>query len=134
MLGNFPISWKSKKQSTILRSNSEAKYIAMASAFAEVTWFIHLLQDLGLTNLQRVTLFCDNQSALHITKNPVFHERTKHIEIDCHFTTDKVLERLIELSYLPTHSQLADLLAKVLPSPQFNVLLSKLLFFITKSC
>ena len=89
----------------------------MASASAEVTWLIRLLQDFGLTNLQPVTLFCDNQSAIHISKNPVFHEHTQHIEIDCHFTRDKVLEGLIELSYLPTHSQLADLLTKALPSP-----------------
>ena len=91
MLGNSPISWKSKKQSTISRSSSEAEYRAMASASAEVTWLIRLLHDFGLTNLQPVTLFCDNQSILHVIKNPVFHEQTKYIQIDCHFITrDKV--------------------------------------------
>ena len=102
-LGNSPISWKSKKQSTIFRSSSDVEYRAMASASAEVTLLIRLLHDFGLTNLQPVTLFYDNLSAIHIAKNPGFHERTKHIKIDCHFTRDNVLEGLIQLSYLPTH-------------------------------
>lgn len=67
----------------------------MASAASEVTWTVRLLEELGVSNLQPITLHCDNQSAIHIAKNPVFHERTKHIEIDCHFTRDKVLEGLI---------------------------------------
>lgn len=126
LFGNSPISWKSKKQTTISRSSSEAEYRAMASAASEVTWLVRLLAELGVDNLQPVTLHCDNQSALYIAKNPVFHERTKHIELDCHFTRDKVLEGLLQLSYLPTQHQLADILTKVVPSPQFRELLSKL--------
>ena len=98
----------------------------MAQAAAEVTWLVNLLQELGVSNLKPVTLHRDNQSALHIARNPVFHERTKHIEIDCHFTRDKVLEGLLQLSYLPTQSQLADVLTKILPSQQHWTLLDKL--------
>lgn len=126
LFGQSPISWKSKKQSTISRSSSEAEYRAMASAASEVTWCVRLLEELGVDNLKPVTLHCDNQSALHIAKNPVFHERTKHIEIDCHFTRDKVLEGLLQLTYLPTQHQLADVFTKILPSSQFSLLLSKL--------
>lgn len=104
LLGKSPISWKSKKQSTISRSSSEAEYRAMASAASEITWMVRLLGDLGVVNLKPVTLYCDNQSAIHITKNPEFHERTKHIEIDCHFTREKVLEGLIQLNYVSTTS------------------------------
>ena len=95
LLGGSPIAWKSWKQSTAYKSSSEAEYRAMAATASEVTWTIRLLEDLGITNLKPVVLHCDNQSALHIARNPVFHERTKHIEIDCHFTREKVLEGLI---------------------------------------
>lgn len=126
LFGQSPITWKSKKQSTISRSSAEAEYRAMASAAAEVTWVVRLLEELGVNHLKPVTLHCDNQSALYIAKNPVFHERTKHIELDCHFTRDKVLEGLLQLTYLPTRSQLGDVFTKVSPSPLFHSLLSKL--------
>lgn len=126
LFGSSPVSWKSKKQGTVSKSSAEAEYRAMASVAAEVTWVVRLLNELGVSNLLPVELHCDNQSALHIAKNPVFHERTKHIELDFHFTRDKVLEGLLQLTYLPTRSQLADVLTKVAPSPQFNSLLSKL--------
>lgn len=126
LFGNSPIAWKSNKQATVSRSSSEAEYRAMASAVSEVTWTVGLLQELGVTNLSPVVLHCDNQFAIHIGKNPVFHERTKHIEVDCHFTRDKVLEGLIQLTYLPTQHQLADILTKIVPSPQLQVLSGKL--------
>ncbi|KAL2923679.1 Retrovirus-related Pol polyprotein from transposon TNT 1-94 [Bienertia sinuspersici] len=133
LLGKSPISWKSKKQTTISRSSSEAEYRAMASAAAEVAWVVRLLEELDIHHLKPVTLHCDNQSALYIAKNPVFHERTKHIEIDYHFTRDKVLEGLLQLSYLPTSSQLADVFTKPLTSPQFGSLLSKLGLYVPSS-
>lgn len=126
LLGRSPISWKSKKQATVSKSSSEAEYRSMATASAEVVWVIRLLDELGIHNLKLVTLNCDNMSALHIANNPVFHERTKHIEVDCHFTRDKVMEGLLQLTYLPTQSQIADVFTKILPSAQFQQLLSKL--------
>lgn len=98
----------------------------MASAASEITWTVRLLAELGVHDLTPVTLHCDNQSAIHIAKNPVFHERTKHIEVDCHFTRDKVLEGLIQLMYLPTKHQLVDVFTKIVPSSQQSYLLSKL--------
>ncbi|XP_021715984.1 uncharacterized protein LOC110683885 [Chenopodium quinoa] len=102
MLGNSLISWKSKKQSIVSKSSTEAEYRAIAAAASEIVWLVRLFIDLGVTNLTPVNLNCDYQSAIHLAKNPVMHERTKHIEIDCHFTRDKVLEGLIELSYVPS--------------------------------
>lgn len=126
LLGKTPVSWKSKKQGTISKSSSEAEYRAMSSAASKVTWLVRLLEELGINNLNPITLHCDNQSAIHIAKNPVHQERTKHIEIDVHFTRDKVLEGLLQIFYLPTTSQIADKFTKILPSAQFNELLSKL--------
>jgi len=98
----------------------------MAQAAFEETWLVRLLKELGISNLTPVQLHCDNQSALHIARNSIFHERTKYIEIDCHFMRDKVLEGLLQLHYLPTTAQLVDVLTKVLPGPHFQQLLSKL--------
>lgn len=76
--------------------------------------------------MKPVQLNCDDQSANHVAKNLLFHERTKRIEVDCHFTRDKVLEGLLQLSYLPTKNQLAGIFTKILPSCQHITLSSKL--------
>ena len=106
----------------------------MSSAASEVTWIFHLLEDLGVHNLTPIALHCDNISAMHIAHNRVQHERTKHISIDYHFTREKILNGLLQLKYLPTSQQLADMLTKVLPSTQLQPLLSKLgMYFPTPS-
>ena len=120
------ISWKSKKQATVSRSSIKAEYRAMAVSTYEIVWILYLLKDLHVKHDREALLFCDNQSALHIRSNPVFHERTKHIEIDCHIVRDKVLARVIKLNHVRTHCQLADLLTKALGYKQFSELMSKM--------
>lgn len=85
LLGTTPVSWKTKKQHTVSRSSAEAKYRSMAALTCELKWLKQLLLDLGVEHKQGMNMFCDSQYALHIANNPVFHERTKHIEADCHF-------------------------------------------------
>ena len=92
----------------------------------EIVWILYLLRDLQVGYDREALLFCDSQSALHIWSNLVFHERTNHIEINCHVVRDKVLAKVIKLIHVRTQCQLADLLTKVLSYKQFSELLSKM--------
>ena len=82
-LGTSLISLKKKKQSSVSRSSVEAEYQVMASTSCEITWLYSLLHDLHIQNFRPATLYCDNKATMHIAANPVFHERTRHIELDC---------------------------------------------------
>ncbi|KAL2228987.1 UNVERIFIED_CONTAM: Retrovirus-related Pol polyprotein from transposon RE1, partial [Sesamum indicum] len=124
-LGETPISWKTKKQTTVARSSAEAEYRSMASITCEVVWMIYLLQALNVEIKLPVPFFCDNKAALHITANPVFHERTKHLEIDCHVVRNKFKEGLMP-TYVISKQQIADIFTKSLPCNSFLHLRSKL--------
>ncbi|KAM0999679.1 hypothetical protein ACFX2A_006520 [Malus domestica] len=80
-VGGNLVTWKSKKQQVIARSSAEAEYRAMAATACELIWLKGLLSDLGFSSSTPMSLMCDNQGAMHIAANPVFHERTKHIEV-----------------------------------------------------
>ncbi|GJU13517.1 cysteine-rich receptor-like protein kinase 8 [Tanacetum coccineum] len=126
LLGDLPISWKSKKQAVVSRSLAEAEYRAMALTCYEVTWLVSLLKELGIKDLEPVDLYCDNQVALYIAENPVFHARTKHIEVDCHYVRDQLKAGIIKPSYVHTKSYLTDVFTKVVYVDQHTKLLSKL--------
>ncbi|KAH9803317.1 reverse transcriptase Ty1/copia-type domain-containing protein [Citrus sinensis] len=125
-LGSNCISWSSKKQHTVSRSSAEAEYRSMASAAAELTWLTYLLNDIGFCIPKAPTLLCDNLSAIHMTKNPVFHARMKHIELDVHFVHEKVAKGSLFTQYVPSHLQIADTLTKPLGKHQFLTLRTKL--------
>lgn len=93
---------------------------------AEVSWLVRLLGDLGLPINSHVPVFCDSQTALHIAKNPVFHERTKYIEIDFHYVCDYLNSDFITLQHVSSSAQLADIMTKALPGPLHHSLLGKL--------
>ncbi|XP_034679699.1 uncharacterized mitochondrial protein AtMg00810-like [Vitis riparia] len=108
-LGEALISWKTKKQTTVSRSSAESEYRAMASITCEFTWLKYLLDDLKVEHLQPAKPFCDSKSTLYIAANPVYHEHTKHIEIDCHVVQERIQLGAIVTAHVPSSCQLADL-------------------------
>nr|KYP69420.1 Copia protein [Cajanus cajan] len=98
----------------------------MAAVTCEIQWLTYLLQDFKVFFEQPSLLYCDNDSARYIAANPVFHERTKHIEIDCHIVREKLKKGLIHLLPISTTEQLADIYTKALSPQSFKSICSKL--------
>ena len=99
-IGGNLISWKSKKQDVVAKSSVETEYRAMALATCELIGLKHLLQELRFWKDEQMKLICANQTALHISSNPVFRERTKHIEVDCHFIREKIASGCMTTSFI----------------------------------
>ncbi|PKU70985.1 Retrovirus-related Pol polyprotein from transposon TNT 1-94 [Dendrobium catenatum] len=125
-LGNTLISWTVKKQQTVAKSTTEAEYRSLSAAVSEVLWLRRLAHELRITQHSPTTIYCDNISAIAIAKNPVFHARTKHIEIDFHFTRQHIEDGNIIIEHISSANQVADALTKALPIQRFNELRTKL--------
>jgi len=119
------ISWWSRKQQVIAQSSTEAEFRSLAQTSAELTWITRLLTKLQVS-YQTPQLLCDNQSAVTIAHNPVFHNRTKHMEIDIFFVRETILAQQLTVSHIPALDQWVDLFTKVLSSTRFAVLCIKL--------
>ena len=118
-LGYNPITWSAKKQLTVSKSSTKSEYRALASTTAELCWLRQVLRDLGIFLAILPKVWCDNVFALAIASNPVFHARTKHIEVDYHFIRERVLRRDLHVKYISTGDQLADIFTKSLPTSRF---------------
>jgi hypothetical protein len=115
------VSWASKKQNSVALSTAEAEYIAADHCCAQLLWMRQTLRDYGY-KLTKVPLLCDNESAIRMADNPVEHSHTKHIAIWYHFLRDHQQKGDIEISYINTKDQLADIFTKPLDEQTFTKL------------
>lgn len=120
-LGPNLVSWSARKQATVSRSSTEAEYKALANATAEIMWVQTLLQELGVESPRAAKLWCDNLGAKYLSANPIFHARTKHIEVDFHFVRERVARKLLEIAYISTKDQVADGFTKAIPVRQMEM-------------
>ncbi|KAL2240933.1 UNVERIFIED_CONTAM: Retrovirus-related Pol polyprotein from transposon RE2, partial [Sesamum indicum] len=125
-LGKALISWKTKKQNIVSRSTAEAEYRAMGTTSCELVWVAALLQDLGIKVYCPIPFYYDNKAAMHIVSNPVFHERTKHLEIDCRLVRNYYKFGFLNPVSVYSKDQLADIFTRPLRGPLFHSFLSKL--------
>ena len=125
LLGSSLVSWHSKKQASVALSTAEAEYVAAGSCCAQTLWLKQQLFDYGL-KLDHIPIRCDNTSAINLTKNPILHSRTKHIEIRHHFIRDHVQKGDCIIEFVDSNNQLADIFTKPLPKDRFFQLRNEL--------
>ncbi|GJV40544.1 hypothetical protein Tco_1418984 [Tanacetum coccineum] len=124
-LGDKLVSWSLKKQKCTAISSTEAEYIALSGCCAQILWMRSQLTDYGF-QFNNIPLYCDNKSAITLCCNNVQHSRTKHIDVRYHFIREQVENGIVELYFVWTEYQLADIFTKPLPRERFNFLIEKL--------
>eukprot|EP00253_Pinus_taeda_P004436 PITA_04436 len=116
----------SRKQKFVALSSSEAEYMVASTALCEVICLRKSLVNLFRRNVEATRIMCDNQSCIKLSENPVFHDRSKHIDVWCHFVKDCVQRGVVQLSYTPTREQVADILTKALGKTKFDYFREKM--------
>jgi hypothetical protein len=125
-LGSAVVSWFSQKQKLVALSSAEAEYMAASQASCEALWLRKMLVGLSSVQLRPTVIYCDNQSCIKLSENPIFHDQSKHIEIRYHFICDYVQRGAVELQYVSTEEQVADILTKALNLGKFIFFRDKL--------
>jgi hypothetical protein len=117
--GNL-IAWSARKKATVSRSSTEAEYKAVTNVTAEIIWVEALLKELGIRQDSLPVLWYDNIGATYLSSNPVFHAPIKHIEVDFHFVREQVARKLLQVWFVPSKDQLADVFTKPISLPLFE--------------
>jgi hypothetical protein len=125
-LGSSSVTWLSKKQMAVVKSSCEAEYMASAAAAAQGMWLQRLLEEVTSIRVPRPIIRMDNTTALTLTKNPILHDRSKHIDIKFHYTRECVEREDVELEYISTNEELAYTLMKALGTKHFHELREKI--------
>uniref|UniRef100_A0A803NKY9 Uncharacterized protein n=1 Tax=Cannabis sativa TaxID=3483 RepID=A0A803NKY9_CANSA len=125
-LGGNLITWSSKKQKAVAKSSTKVEYRALSQTASEVAWLNSLFKELGIPHKLPAIIWCDNAGAKLLASNPIFHSRTKHIEVDVHYIRDQVKQGKIEIRHIPTSEQTADIFTKAISIQQFKYLKNKL--------
>jgi hypothetical protein len=125
-LGDSLVAWLRKKQGFVSLSTTEAKYIATATCCTQVLWMIQTLEDLEVKYIAPIPIHCDNTSAISVSKNHVFHSKTKHIPIKYNFLREQVTNIVVSLHYIPSIEHIVDIFTKPLDKTQFEYLCQKL--------
>lgn len=126
LVGGNLVTWRSKKQKVVALSSAEAEFRGVARGLAEVLWIRKLLTEIGFSQNKATKIMCDNKAAIQISENPVQHDRTKHVEVDRHFIKEKLEAKIIELPFVQSEDQLADILTKATSGRIFENSLNKL--------
>lgn len=126
LMNDAAVAWSSKKQPIVTLSTTEAEFIAAAGCACQAIWMRRILSDIGYTQEGSTTIMCDSSSAIKLSKNPVMHGRSKHIDVRFHFLRDLTKEGVVELVHCGTHDQIADVLTKPLKLEVFRGLREQL--------
>ena len=126
MIGTGVVSWSSKKQPVVTLSTTEAEFIAAASCACQGVWLRRILEKLGHDQSQSTVIYCDNSSAIKLSRNPVLHGRSKHIDVRFHFLRELTRDGVVELVHCNTQEQVADIMTKPLKLEAFVKLRDKL--------
>ena len=118
--GQSTISWCSRRQQTVAKSSTEAEYVALGTSAQEVIWLRRLLADMGIGCVAATKIYEDNQGAIDLSHNPKHHSRTKHIDVAHHFSRELIVTKQIDVEYIPTGENVADIMTKALPRVKFE--------------
>lgn len=125
-VGDNLVTWRSKKQRVVALSSAEAEFRCMTKGLFEVLWLRRLLAELGYTSNYAMNVYCDNKATIDISRNPVQHDRTKHIEVDRHFIRQNLESKIVQFPFVKSKDQLADILTKAVSNKIFYNSLDKL--------